>query len=857
MRRAMHVLEGLGPQETATFYDHPYFGQLFLAGIFKVIQFPDNFKDSFDLNSIDTLYLVPKVLIGLLAVLDTFLIYMISYRRYNRNVAILASILFAVMPITWYTRRILLEPIQLPFLLSSILFALYPGSLYNNVNDNASKDRKKFANINNKNMCMVLFSGIFLGLAVFTKVPAFTMIPIVWYLVLRNNRENLRLIGIWFIPVVLIPAVWPIYSITVGQFDSWFEGVLRQTGRGDQTFVHSLSVIFQIDPLLTILFSAAIIFAVVRRDFFILLWALPFLLFLYIIGYSPERLFVPLIPIFCISAAVMIVYFMEKIRNRNTQKWVSTVVVAAIAVFGLLSTTIIIDNNVSRAQFQTMRFVLDYISKENNNNEKYTIASSPIYSWIFKVLYGPNVFPGYSEAVSSGVKFNKTILIADDHFKQEIKGDENLRRFYDDTKNIVAIRPGRDTFNVNSYPYSSLISNYEGRNEIEVRSTNYVIGKESNCISYDPLTASISVACQHTNLTSLYEFLKYTDLLTKDLNKTWILNANLIVKNGSTLFINSSDTNWLKIDSTAGDAHSIKVEGNLVIDSVKISSWDTLRNSYPIPDKGGAVPRSYLAKTGGSGTIDISNSDISYLGFNGAESFGLTYLSGSGSTLTNNKIHHLYSGFHATNSVHNITIDNNEIYNNTAHGIDSFSKTHSLLIKNNFIHHNGKNGIICSIGCYGVIFDSNKIQNNKEEGIMLNKNISNSTISNNILYNNKYQVQIYGSSNNNTVYNNSMTGGNGGIKITANSSENLINNNDIKNSNYGISLEGGASKNLIDSNSIENNSDAGIQIQEHTNNNEFRNNILLDNRNKDVDRLDHGTSSFLFVNNTILSSPPN
>ena len=102
-----------------------------------------------------------------------------------------------------------------------------------------------------------------------------------------------------------------------------------------------------------------------------------------------------------------------------------------------------------------------------------------------------------------------------------------------------------------------------------------------------------------------------------------------------------------------------------------------------------------------------------------------------------------------------------------------------------------------------------------------------------------------------------MTGGNGGIKITANSSENLINNNDIKNSNYGISLEGGASKNLIDSNSIENNSDAGIQIQEHTNNNEFRNNILLDNRNKDVDRLDHGTSSFLFVNNTILSSPPN
>ena len=32
MRRAMHMLEGLGPQE-GSFYDHPYFGQMFLAGV--------------------------------------------------------------------------------------------------------------------------------------------------------------------------------------------------------------------------------------------------------------------------------------------------------------------------------------------------------------------------------------------------------------------------------------------------------------------------------------------------------------------------------------------------------------------------------------------------------------------------------------------------------------------------------------------------------------------------------------------------------------------------------------------------------------------------------------------------------
>ena len=61
---------------------------------------------------------------GLLAVIDTFLVYKIAERRYNRTVAFIAAILFAVMPISWLLRRILLDNIVLPFLLCSILFAV-------------------------------------------------------------------------------------------------------------------------------------------------------------------------------------------------------------------------------------------------------------------------------------------------------------------------------------------------------------------------------------------------------------------------------------------------------------------------------------------------------------------------------------------------------------------------------------------------------------------------------------------------------------------------------------------------------------------------------------------------------------
>ena len=78
-------------------------------------------------RSVGVLYTIPRILMGILAVVDTFLIYKITERRYSRNVAFIAAMLFAVTPLGWLFRRMYLDPIQLPFLLTSILFALYTG----------------------------------------------------------------------------------------------------------------------------------------------------------------------------------------------------------------------------------------------------------------------------------------------------------------------------------------------------------------------------------------------------------------------------------------------------------------------------------------------------------------------------------------------------------------------------------------------------------------------------------------------------------------------------------------------------------------------------------------------------------
>ena len=169
---AFLVLNGLGPQDSGTSWDHPFMGQILLASLFKLIGFPNSLSPSPSADSIETLYAVPRILMGILFLIDTFLVFMIGRYCYNKNVAFVASLLFAVMPMSWQLRRVILESIQLPFVLSSILLALLI--------------REKLGYYSDKKISIMIFlSGACLGLAIFTKIPAITIIPLVSYLIIK------------------------------------------------------------------------------------------------------------------------------------------------------------------------------------------------------------------------------------------------------------------------------------------------------------------------------------------------------------------------------------------------------------------------------------------------------------------------------------------------------------------------------------------------------------------------------------------------------------------------------------------------------------------------------------------------
>ncbi len=446
MRRAMSVMQGSGPQE-GDYYDHPYFGQLFLAGALGIAGYPGSINPDGTVQSMEALYTAPRVLMGLLAIADTFLVFKIAEKRYSRRVALIASIIFAVMPFTWLLRRILLDSILLPFLLSSILAALH-------VKDSRYP------------ILLALAAGAFLGLAIFTKVPVFVMIPLVGYLVARPAGGTSRRItrtAAFLAPVIMIPAIWPLYSVSAGEFDSWLHYVVWQSQRQSGGIYEITRYFLHFDPVLLVAGGAGIAYSVWRRDVFVALWAVPFIALLSVIGYVQYFHWMPVLPVFAIALARLASDLLAKTRKRA----IPLVTVAAMAVFGTVSTSFLITTDMTSAQFEALAYSSAYL--EENNGRGITTLAGPVYSWVLGDVYRhENVLLDYSLILFRHVRTDETLLIADGHFMLEIDRGPQLKKAYDSTSNMQVFESRVRDYDSRVYPYWSMIFNREGA-KIEIR----------------------------------------------------------------------------------------------------------------------------------------------------------------------------------------------------------------------------------------------------------------------------------------------------------------------------------------------------------------------------------------------------
>jgi len=481
IRRALYIAGGLGlqdpsskfdhSQESTSSYDHPYFGPLLLAGIFKILGYPQNMNTTPDASSIEKLSSIPRIIMGIIAIIDTLLVYLISERRYNSKVALFASIIFAVVPLGWFTRRVVLDSIMLPFLLTSVLLILEIRSHPQLVRT------------------LSIFSGISLGLAIFTKIPSFTLIPVLAFLVFQNiDRVNfpatnrIKILGPWLLPVILVPMIWPVYAFISGDFGEWVDGVLWQSSERKaegKSFLDITTSAFRTDPVLLILGSAGVIYLTIRRDYFPIIWIAPYITFLIIVGWVTHFHLIPIIPILCMSIAKL-VYDLPAIIHIKKSIPTSAILISVIGLFGLISSTILISTDLTDAQFASVAYISEALvptngSSMNKNHSdmspnsydhstnQITVISSPIFSWVYKYVFN-NDYTFTHIRETEPIKTQKIILLIDSTYKHVISGVEGengtqimrLKNIYNNTDIAALFRDDTSEYNRKIYPFAGL-----------------------------------------------------------------------------------------------------------------------------------------------------------------------------------------------------------------------------------------------------------------------------------------------------------------------------------------------------------------------------------------------------------------
>ena len=494
LRRAMHILQGLGPQEAKTEFehnfDHPYFGQLFLGGVFGAIGYPHFINissSSFEglKWTVEQLYLYPRILMGILAVVDTFLIYKITERRYSRKAAFMAAVLFAVTPLTWLTRRVVLESIYLPLILSSILCILYlsypqfksADNSKNKIFDSARSISKYLP----RSRILTITSGVLLGLAIFTKITAIMIIPLLLYLLFMKSRGNsLKALGLWILPVIIIPMIWPIYALISGQLQDWVDGVTWQGDRDGRGLYRSYLSIFRMDPLLCVIgISSVILITAIKRDVFFLLWLVPFLLFYSLIPFIQHFHWIFVLPLLCIASGVCISDLLD-ILNKRKASLVRVGLygaVSALFIFGFVSTVFLININLNGSLFTAQALIiksLPYtIQKDHSTTENVILVGSnwmQSFSWIPEYIFSKgHSFKQYIEKnLPIENEDSKKILLLVDRMDQEgfsltnqVGSSLEKERLYNNTHAIAEISEKSDYYKKyrDQYPYTSVHEN--------------------------------------------------------------------------------------------------------------------------------------------------------------------------------------------------------------------------------------------------------------------------------------------------------------------------------------------------------------------------------------------------------------
>lgn len=286
----------------------------------------------------------------------------------------------------------------------------------------------------------------------------------------------------------------------------------------------------------------------------------------------------------------------------------------------------------------------------------------------------------------------------------------------------------------------------------------------------------------------------------------WFVGANIVLTDGARLNIHGPAVEELRLKSNnvAGGVVYVRADwGTIDVRDTRITSWNETAGG---PDtEYAAYQRAHIqarSRMGGDGTplestMNIINSDVGYLGFAGAEAYGLSWkvnghepdlydLVGVFGEVRGSRIHHNYFGMY-TFGAEAMTWAGNEIDHNVLYGLDPHDDSDRLIIEDNDVHDNGSHGIICSQRCDHLVIRRNRSYDNGGNGIMLHRSTNDSVVEENEVYDNADSGLALFESHRNTLRRNRADGNGKGIRLSVGSADNVIEDNSFFDSaKYGI-----------------------------------------------------------------------
>jgi len=352
-----------------------------------------------------------------------------------------------------------------------------------------------------------------------------------------------------------------------------------------------------------------------------------------------------------------------------------------------------------------------------------------------------------------------------------------------------------------------------------------------------------------SSLTHIYETLGHeqSSVYPLETSGEWFLESELYILDGITLEIYGTsvggDCDYLKLKSdSTGHVYVRAHGGSLDIMDTKVTSWDSSKADV---DSDWSDGRSYISAISevvldpaetcegaaknnmGEARMDIENSEISYLGYEAAESWGASWklraickdksnielYGGIGvyGNLLRSDVHHLYYGHYGYAQLYSL-LSGNKVHDNEVYGFDPHDDSVNITISDNEVYFNFHHGIIWSKYCHNAVVTSNWVHDNGGVGIFPHYVSDNAVIAHNTVEHN----------------------GDSGIAFLE-SSGGLVYNNTIRNNVHGIRFSVGSRNNVVTRNVFEDNS--GYDIYQYAGNDAVAevesgnptNNVLFDN----------------------------